>query len=300
MNERPVRHGQQHGVDAGTGAARGMEDGDAFTLDGIEFVPSWSRPSQQGSLTLLKSARMVDVYADLFRGLERPRMVELGISQGGSVALFSLMARPTSLVAIDLSPDRIGPLDHFIAERGLEEVVAAHYGVDQADKARLTAIVDASVGDQSLDLVIDDASHRYSPTVASFECLFPRLRPGGRYVIEDWTTQDVLGVAMDTYLASATPEQRSALQEQIDAARAAEPADAPMSMIAIELTLARAQSRGGIRDVTVDEDWITVTRDDAPLDPATYRLADTYDDHRNLLAVPSRELGTHDGPARVS
>jgi hypothetical protein len=227
---------------------------------------------------------MVDVYADLFRGFERPRMVELGISQGGSVALFSLMARPTSLVAVDLSPDRIGPLDRFIAERGLEGVVAAHYGVDQADKAALSALVDASVGDQPLDLVIDDASHRYSPTVASFECLFPRLRPGGRYVIEDWTTADVLGVAMAAYMASAAPDQRAALQTQIDEAGAAEPADAPMSLIAIELTLARAQSRGGVRDVTVDEDWITVTRDDAPLDPATYRLADAYDDHLGLLA----------------
>ena len=37
-----------------------------------------------------------------------------------------------------------------------------------------------------LDLVIDDASHMYQPTKASFEALFPCLRPGGLYVIEDW------------------------------------------------------------------------------------------------------------------
>ena len=84
---------------------------------------------------------MVDVYASLFEGLERPRIVELGISQGGSVALFSLMARPTSLVAVDLSPDRIGPLDRFIADKALQGIVTAHYGVDQADKARLTEVV---------------------------------------------------------------------------------------------------------------------------------------------------------------
>ena len=39
---------------------------------------------------------------------------------------------------------------------------------------------------EPLDLVIDDASHLYGPTMASFEVLFPRLRPGGLYVIEDW------------------------------------------------------------------------------------------------------------------
>ena len=37
-----------------------------------------------------------------------------------------------------------------------------------------------------LDLVIDDASHLYGPTKASFEALFPLLREGGVYVIEDW------------------------------------------------------------------------------------------------------------------
>lgn len=287
MDDAAGRHGrEQHGVQSGTGAARGMDDADAFTLEGVEFVPAWSRPSRDGSLTLLKSRRMVDVYASLFDGLDRPRIVELGISQGGSVALFALMTRPTSLVAVDLSPDRIAPLDRFIADKGLEGVVSAHYGVDQADKARLTELVDASVGGEPLDLVIDDASHRYTPTVASFECLFPRLRPGGRYVIEDWTTQDVLGVAMRTYLAAAAPGEREALQAQIDAARTNDPPDAPMSLIAIELVLARGQSRGGIRDVTVDEDWITVTRDDSPLDPSTYRLRDAYDDHLGILADP--------------
>jgi hypothetical protein len=37
-----------------------------------------------------------------------------------------------------------------------------------------------------LDLVIDDASHIYGPTKASFQALFPLLRPGGLYLIEDW------------------------------------------------------------------------------------------------------------------
>ena len=40
--------------------------------------------------------------------------------------------------------------------------------------------------DRAIDLVIDDASHVYEPTLASFETLFPHLRPGGLYIIEDW------------------------------------------------------------------------------------------------------------------
>ena len=38
-----------------------------------------------------------------------------------------------------------------------------------------------------LDLVVDDASHTYEETKASFEILFPLLQPGGIYLIEDWS-----------------------------------------------------------------------------------------------------------------
>jgi hypothetical protein len=34
--------------------------------------------------------------------------------------------------------------------------------------------------------VIDDASHFDAPTRASFQAIFPLMRPGGVYVIEDW------------------------------------------------------------------------------------------------------------------
>ena len=37
------------------------------------------------------------------------------------------------------------------------------------------------------NFVIDDASHTYEETRASFEFLFPLLSPGGIYVIEDWS-----------------------------------------------------------------------------------------------------------------
>jgi hypothetical protein len=43
-------------------------------------------------------------------------------------------------------------------------------------------------GQDPLDLVIDDASHLYGPSLATFETLFPALREGGLYVLEDWKT----------------------------------------------------------------------------------------------------------------
>lgn len=41
-------------------------------------------------------------------------------------------------------------------------------------------------GDGALDEVVDDGSRDYGPARLAFETDFPRLRPGGRYVLEAW------------------------------------------------------------------------------------------------------------------
>jgi hypothetical protein len=58
-------------------------------------------------------------------------------------------------------------------------------GIDQADSGALLRIVEQEFGG-TLDMVIDDASHLYEPTLASFQTLFPLLSVGGLYIIEDW------------------------------------------------------------------------------------------------------------------
>jgi len=64
--------------------------------------------------------------------------------------------------------------------------IAAVPGVDQADAARLSGLLDRYFSDRTVDLAIDDASHLYGPTRTAFEVVFPYLRPGGIYLIEDW------------------------------------------------------------------------------------------------------------------
>jgi hypothetical protein len=92
-------------------------------------------------------------------------------------------------VSVDIMTNGDSPyFTSWRRENQLEDTVRTYWGVDQADREQLTAIVDREFGDEPLDLVIDDASHLYAPTKASFEVLFPRLRPGGLYIIEDWAT----------------------------------------------------------------------------------------------------------------
>ncbi|MFB8276856.1 class I SAM-dependent methyltransferase [Nocardia colli] len=56
---------------------------------------------------------------------------------------------------------------------------------DQSDPAALTALA-AAYG--PFDIVIDDGSHENAHVRTSFDALFPHVRPGGLYVIEDMQT----------------------------------------------------------------------------------------------------------------
>jgi hypothetical protein len=157
-----------------------------------ELVQHTSQPRNEpgrNCFRFYKSKGLIDQYDTFLR--QRPefapqRIMELGIWDGGSVALWFDVFQPRKHVAIDLT-DR-GDSDHF--QRFVEARVAGarlrtFWEFDQSDEDRLRAVMRDEF-DGPLDLVIDDASHIYRPTLASFEALFPFVAPGGLYVIEDW------------------------------------------------------------------------------------------------------------------
>jgi predicted O-methyltransferase YrrM len=165
---------------------------DLLVVNGTEFIvtPDPDRylddQSTERRFLVAKTSAMVRRLELTIAELAPAHIVELGIFKGGSAALLASLAAPTKLTAIDLVADPVPALERFIGVHGLTDVVAAHYGIDQGDAAVLSALVDADHGAASLDLVMDDASHLYRETRTSFEVLFPRLRPGGVYIIEDW------------------------------------------------------------------------------------------------------------------
>lgn len=113
-------------------------------------------------------------------------MLELGLWDGGSVAFWFESFHPTKQIGIDLQNRADSEyFKRYVKDRGLEERIKTYWGVDQSDSKALREIVRREFTGP-LDLVIDDASHLYGPTKSSFECLFPLLRPGGLYFIEDW------------------------------------------------------------------------------------------------------------------
>ena len=209
-----------------------------------------------------KDRRLVEGYLDLLGDFPDCNLVELGIAEGGSVALAALAARPAKLVALELNGNPVEALGGLIDGLGLGDRVRLHYGVDQADRERVGAIADEEFGDEQLDLVIDDASHRLEETRTSFETLFPRLRPGGLFVIEDWNHQHLLRRARLALTDPASP-----LHAELER-RIAHGVDAPLSTLVIELILAQAESDEHLTSVTTDLRWVTVRRGAVALDPA--------------------------------
>jgi hypothetical protein len=184
-------------------------DDDVCTVGDTEFVTLGHQSRFLGKLyhladrastperfVLFKFRSIIDEHVRTLEALRPERIVELGVFRGGSTALLAALLRPKKLVAIEYERERVPALDEFLASEGLEEACRVHHGVDQADVATVGRILDDELGDEPLDFVLDDASHFAGHTRASFNLLFPRLRPGGVYTIEDWSW-NLQGIEMD-------------------------------------------------------------------------------------------------------
>ena len=230
-------------------------DGDAFRIGATEFVCCpilrGGFASEPGRFCLVKPRSAVEAYERLLREQAPAVIVEIGIYEGASTAFIAETARPDKLVAIELSERPLPALADFIETRGWRDTLSVHCGVDQADGATLRSIVAAEVGDRPVDLVIDDASHSLDATRRTFNCLFPLLRAGGSYVIEDWWWAHTR------------------------ASEAIRPDDVPLSVMVFELVLACAYEPATIASVTTNRDWTLVTRGPAGLGPG-FDLSQCY------------------------
>ncbi|MCX6278604.1 MAG: class I SAM-dependent methyltransferase [Bacteroidetes bacterium] len=154
----------------------------------LEQVPSdnWYG---QAFFRLFKRKRIVDKYQEFFLRHEdfHPKNIfELGIFDGGSIAFWFELFKPNKHIAIDyLDRQDSRYFEEYIQSRGLTDKIKTYWKTNQSDKDNLRKIVSTEFTDP-LDLVIDDASHMYLPTRASFETLFPLVKPRGLYIIEDW------------------------------------------------------------------------------------------------------------------
>ena len=168
---------------------RWMDQG-RFEVGGTKFVAAGLRAvgAREEGFVVDKRPELVRKYFRLFADECPRRIVELGVERGGSTALIALLAEPDLLLAVDVAPEVPAQLAEFIERKGLTRSIVTAFGIDQSDAPTIRDLVELHIAAEPVDLIIDDASHVLGSTRTSFEVLFPRLRPGGLYVIEDWAS----------------------------------------------------------------------------------------------------------------
>ena len=148
-------------------------------------VKDYSLKTNQNEIALLKNREFLELYRDRVFTDPVRKIFELGFFQGGMPLFLADMVAPEKIVAIDWYAPSQELLD-LIKANELESSVKLFGNIDQGDTKKIRSILDESFGDEPVDLMIDDCSHFYAQTKASFQAAFGYLKPGGKYIIEDW------------------------------------------------------------------------------------------------------------------
>jgi hypothetical protein len=115
----------------------------------------------------------LDVYERYFSSLQNKpvNVLELGVLNGNSIHLFEEYFPNGTIYAIDIDP----------ACKRFETDRVKIWTCSQDDELTINAFL----GDKQFDIIIDDASHINSLTIAAFNILWSRIKSGGLYCIED-------------------------------------------------------------------------------------------------------------------
>lgn len=122
-------------------------------------------------------------YYDMFFASMRNRginLLEIGIDKGDSLKMWAEYFDGGDIHGIDIRSDY-----EYLEEwciLNLINKINTHI-VDHSNKADLVMF---GIGyDQYFDIIIEDGSHMSADSILTFETLFPHLRSGGFYCIED-------------------------------------------------------------------------------------------------------------------
>ena len=122
-----------------------------------------------------KMMGFIDIYNYYFNDIKDKNLniFEIGVETGESLRMFSDYFNKSNIVGLDIENK-----DYNI------ERVEIFCG-DQSDKKILNGIIEKY---KKFDVIIDDGSHKNKDVINSFNHLFPYLKFGGLYVIEDLQT----------------------------------------------------------------------------------------------------------------
>lgn len=169
----------------------------------------------------------------------------------GVALFFNQLLQPRVHVAVDSCHESWPALPELAADvAAAGRLLKFYHGVDQKNGVTLSDLVTRWLMDDErasiLDLVVDDASHFYEQTKSSFNALFPLLRTGGIYAIEDW------GLAQN-------------IRPTSDSVDVLDSPSTALSRLVFELTMYCERRRDVVQEVLVTPDIVFVVRGPARL-----------------------------------
>lgn len=133
---------------------------------------------EYGSLKNKFTFRAYEEFFGRFKG-KNPVVLEIGVRGGGGIELFhKYFEDHCQIYGVDME-ERV----HRIHKKYPQTPI---FIGDQADPVFMRSVAE-SIG-KPIDMVLDDGGHFMHQQIRSFETLFPFLRDGGVYVIEDVQT----------------------------------------------------------------------------------------------------------------
>ena len=136
--------------------------------------PAANRPLANGPLLTDKHAMgYYPAYRELAAQIGTAgRVLEIGVAYGGSLMMWQELFPEGLIAGADWDPGATWP-------EGTAQIRCAQ------DDPLLPELA-AGISPGGWDLIVDDASHDGALTEAAFRLLWPLVKPGGWYVIEDW------------------------------------------------------------------------------------------------------------------
>jgi len=144
----------------------------------LQLAAAFSDPAN--TWTRLASGNIYPLYERYFKALrdEPVALLELGVHRGESLKTWGAYFPRGTVVGIDAYDHKADFSTHPNVRFEL---------ADQRDGERLSEICRRHAP-SGFDIIIDDASHLGTFTLMSYQALFPHLKPGGLYCVEDWAT----------------------------------------------------------------------------------------------------------------
>lgn len=128
------------------------------------------------------SHNYIPIYEHYFSPLRNKsiKVLEIGFLLGSSARTWDKYFSNASLYFIDILPAAFANYSHGLSSR------CHFYVADQEKREDLMRFIETCGGD--FDVIVDDGGHTMKQQINSFMTLFPHVKSGGLYIIEDLHT----------------------------------------------------------------------------------------------------------------